>query len=95
MMGCLEHLPFEERLRDLGLLSLEKRRLRGDLINAYKHIKGKWKVDGAKLFSVACSNRAKGSRHRLEHRRFHTNIRKAFFHWGVTEHWNTQLREDA
>ena len=50
MLRGLEHLSYKDRLRDLGLFSLEKRRLQGDLIVAFQYQKGAYKKDGEGLF---------------------------------------------
>ncbi|GAB0204370.1 hypothetical protein GRJ2_002902600 [Grus japonensis] len=93
MMKGLESLPYEERLRELGLFSLEKRRLRGDLITIFQYLKGGYKEDGDFLFT----RRNNGYKSLLG--KFQLDARGKFFtmrihigivaprKWWIPQHW--------
>ena len=60
MVEGLESMPYEERLRELGMCSLEKRRARGDMIAVFNYIKGRHVEEGTGLFTVALQTRSNG-----------------------------------
>lgn len=65
MIKGLEKKIYDEKLKELGLSSVEKRRLRGKPLLVVERMNGCYREDGGQLFSTCAKNRTRGNRPRL------------------------------
>ena len=89
MVHSIRRLNYSDRLRELGLPSLQYRRARADLIEVYKILNGIDKCDKNKLFQSQPNQRTRGHSQKLFKHQFRLDLRKHFFLQRVIDDWNS------
>jgi len=75
----LEHLYCGERLTDLGLFSLEQKRLQGHLTETFQYFRGAYKQERDQSFIQYNTDKTMGNGFKLKERKFRLDVRKEFF----------------
>ena len=84
----LRQLDYTERLRRLGLWSLEERRNRADLIEVYKMVNGLSALPASTFFEFRTDNRTRGHSVKIIKQRSLKDLRLHFFSERVVNRWN-------
>lgn len=66
----MEHPYYEDRLRELGLFNVGKRRFQGDLIEAFQYLEGSYKKERQILFTRGWGDRMRGDGLKLKESKF-------------------------
>jgi len=89
LVGSLKKKPYAERLKALQLTTLEKRRLRGDLIRTYKIVTNKENIDSTQFFKFTDTGHdLRGHSLKLSQSRNRSQVRWTFFSQRVVVDWN-------
>jgi len=72
----MEHIFYKDRLKEMGLVRLERRRPWEDLAETFQYVKGGYKKEGSRLFSRTCFDRTRGNGFKLKEGRFSLDIRR-------------------
>ena len=87
LIPSVRHLSYERRLEKLNLYSLEKRRIRGQLIETFKMLKGIENIDYNKLFTLS-NNQTRSNGLKLNLKRFNTTQCGNFYTYKISSYWN-------
>jgi ribonucleases P/MRP protein subunit RPP40 len=88
MVPGLRHLDYMERLRRLGLWTLEERRNRADVLEVFKMLRGLSSVPFGEFFEVDASGRTRGHSVKLVRHHCRLDVRQHFFSERVINRWN-------
>ena len=88
MIPCLRNKRYLERLEELELTTLEQRRLRGQLIETFKYLRGFTRANPAGLFDLDDNGRTRNNGQKLKIRASRTTIKQKFYPTTIVSSWN-------
>ena len=88
LIPSLRNKPYEHRLKELNMFTVEYRLLRGDLIEMFKIFNGMDRIDINTFFRIRENSGNRGHKWTITKPRCNTDLRKYSFSHRVVNAWN-------